>query len=301
MVMTTVLRRGMPGMTGEGGSMARRLTGAGVLAGLLGGLAMIVVMILVTGAAGMGYATPLNVGMASFAFTIAPPVSMLPTLMPLMGVHLPASVAPQVMAAASGHVSPALISRLQPMLIGMHLPAATVTQVGALMSGHATNAQVAGLMSMLSPSARATVMSAMPVSAAHVLVGAVLHFAYSGFLGVAFAMVIAAAMMMRVPLMRTAGGVIAAGVIGGAVVYAVMRWGLLPSVSPLMANAAADRVLPRPPAVRPRRRRGPRGGVPPQRHDRRVCPGRPGVTTAHVRRHPVRAAGSRRPPASTQP
>jgi len=66
-------------------------------------------------------------------------------------------------------------------------------------------------------------------------VGAVLHFAYSGFLGVAFAMVIAAAMMMRVPLMHTAGGVIAAGVIGGAVVYAVMRWGLLPSVNPLMA------------------------------------------------------------------
>jgi hypothetical protein len=188
------------------------------------------VMILVMGAAGMGYATPLNVGMASLVFTTAPPVSMLPTLMPLMGIHLPNSVAPQVMAAASsGHMSPALMSHLQAMLTGMHLPATTVTQVGALMSGHATNAQVAGLMSMLSPSARATVMSAMPVSAAHVLVGAVLHFAYAGFLGVLFAM------MMRVPLTRTAGSVIAAGVIGGAVVYVVMRWGLLPSVDPLMA------------------------------------------------------------------
>ncbi len=234
--MTTVMRRRMPGMTGEGGSMARRLAGAGVLAGLAGGLAMIVVMILVMGAAGMGYATPLNVGMASFVFTVAPPVSMLPMLMPLMGIHLPASVAPQVMAAtASGHLSPSLMSRLQSMLMGMHLPAATVTQIGALMSGHATNAQVAGLMSMLSPSARATVMSAMPVSAAHVLVGALLHFAYSGFLGVLFAMVIAAAMIMRVPLMRTAGGVTAAGVTGGALVYAVMRRGLLPSAGPLMA------------------------------------------------------------------
>lgn len=48
-------------------------------------------------------------------------------------------------------------------------------------------------------------------------------------------MVIAAAVMMRVPMMRTAGGVIAAGVIGGAVVHVVMRWGLLPSVDPLMA------------------------------------------------------------------
>jgi hypothetical protein len=138
-------------------------------------------------------------------------------------------------AAASGHMSPALMSHLQSMLMGMHLPAPTVTQIGALMGGHATNAQVAGLMSMLSPSARATVMSAMPVSAAHVLAGAVLHFAYAGFLGVAFAMVIAAAMMMRVPLMRTTGGVVAAGVIGGAVVYVVMRWGLLPSADPLMA------------------------------------------------------------------
>jgi hypothetical protein len=234
--MTTVMRRRMPGMTGQAGSMARQLAGAGVLGGLLGGLAMIGVMILVMGTAGMGYGTPLNVGMASFAFTIAPPASMLPTLMPMMGIHLPASVAPQVMAAAaSGHISPALMSHLQSMLVGMHLPAATVTQIGALMSGHATNAQVAGLMTMLSPSARPTVMNAMPVSAAHVLAGAVLHFAYAGFLGVLFAMVIAAAMMMRVPLTRTAGGVTAAGVIGGAVVYAVMRWGLLPSLNPLMA------------------------------------------------------------------
>ena len=234
--MTTVMRGRMKEMTSQASPMARQLAEAGALAGLLGGLAMIVVMILVMGAAGMGYATPLNVGMASFVFTIAPPASMLPTLMPLMGIHLPASVAPQVMAAAaSGHVSPALMSQLQAMLMGMHLPAATVTQIGALMSGHATNAQVAGLISMLSPSPRAMVMSAMPVSAAHVLVGAVLHFAYAGFLGVLFAMVIAAAMMMRVPLMRTAGGVIAAGVAGGAIVYIVMRWGLLPSVNPLMA------------------------------------------------------------------
>src|SRR5260370_20648096 len=48
-------------------------------------------------------------------------------------------------------------------------------------------------------------------------------------------MIIAAAMMMRVPLMRTAGGVVTAGVIGGALLYVVMRWGLLPSANPLMA------------------------------------------------------------------
>lgn len=234
--MTTVMHRRISVSMGDAGPMIRRLAGAGILAGLLGGLAMIVVMILVMGASGMGYATPLNIGMAAFVFTITPPLSMLPTLMPLMGINLPASVAPQVMAAASsGHFSPAMMSQLRTMLMGMHLPAATVTQVGAVMSGHATNADVAHLMSMMSPSARATVMNAMPVSAGQVVTGTSLHFAYAGFLGVAFAVIIAAAMMMRVPFMRTAGGVIAAGVIGGALLYVIMRWWLLPGTNPLMA------------------------------------------------------------------
>ena len=78
-------------------------------------------------------------------------------------------------------------------------------------------------------------MNEMPVSAGHVIVGALLHFAYAVFLGVLFAAIIAAAMMMRIPLMRTAGGVVAAGIIGGAIVYAVMRWALLPSANPLVA------------------------------------------------------------------
>jgi hypothetical protein len=51
-MMTTVTRGRMPGMTGRAGSMARQLAGAGVLAGLAGGLAMIVVMILVMGPPG---------------------------------------------------------------------------------------------------------------------------------------------------------------------------------------------------------------------------------------------------------
>lgn len=61
--------------------ISRRLSGPALLAGLLGGLAMIVMMILVMGAGGMGYATPLNLGMAAFVFTITPPISMLPKLM----------------------------------------------------------------------------------------------------------------------------------------------------------------------------------------------------------------------------
>jgi hypothetical protein len=83
-------------------------------------------------------------------------------------------------------------------------------------------------------------MNAMLVSAGHVVVGTILHFAYAGFLGVLFAMIIAAAMMMRVPLMRTAGGVVTAGVIGGALLYVVMRWG------PVRVDGAdVLRVLPR--------------------------------------------------------
>jgi hypothetical protein len=234
--MATMTRRGGAGQAGVTGPMARRLAGTGLLAGLLGGLAMITVMILVMGAAGMGYATPLNLGMAAFAFTITPPLSMLPAMMNLMGIHLPASMAPQVMAAAgSGHLSPAMMHQLSTMLMGLHLPAATVSQMGALMSGHATNADLSHLMSMMTPSARATIMNAMPVSAGHVITGAILHFAFAGFLGILFAMIIAMAGMMGVPFMRTPGGVVAAGLVGGAVVYAVMRWGLLPSVNPLMA------------------------------------------------------------------
>jgi hypothetical protein len=233
--MSTMTHRHTTRPPGGVMSMAPRLASTGALAGLLGGLAMIAVMILVMGAAGMGYATPLNLGMAAFVFTIIPPVSMLPALMSAMGIHLPSSVAPQVMAAAStGHLSPAMMHQLGTMLTGMHLPATTVSQMGALMSGTATNADVAHLMSVMSPSARAAVMNAMPVSAGHVITGIALHFAFAAFLGILFAVIIAMAVMTRVPLMRTGSGVVSAAVIGGAVVYAILRWGLLPGINPLM-------------------------------------------------------------------
>jgi hypothetical protein len=87
----------------------------------------------------------------------------------------------------------------------------------------------------MSPSARAMVMNAMPVSAGHVVAGTILHFAFAAFLGLAFAAVIGAAAWVRVPGLRTPGGIISAGVIGGAIVYVIMRWGLLPPVNPLMA------------------------------------------------------------------
>jgi hypothetical protein len=224
------------GSRGDAGVVARRMLGPALLAGLAGGLAMIVVMILVMGAAGMGYATPLNLGMAAFVLTITPPMSMLPRLMGLMRIHLPASAMGQLTAAVHGrHISPAMMQSLGSMLMGMHVPAATVSQMGLLMSGKASNSTTASLMTMMSPPGRAAVMNAMPVSAGQVAVGTILHFAFAAFLGVAFAAVIGAAAWTRLPLMRTSGGIVAAGVVGGAVVYVVLRWGLLPPVNPLMA------------------------------------------------------------------
>ena len=49
---------------------ARRLAISAIGAGLLGGLALVVVMILVMGVAGMGYASPLNLGVPAFVYTI---------------------------------------------------------------------------------------------------------------------------------------------------------------------------------------------------------------------------------------
>lgn len=216
--------------------VARRLLGPALAGGLVGGLALIVVMILVMGAAGMGYASPLNLGIPAFVHTITPPLSMLPVLMTLMGIHLPpAAMAQLAPALHSGHVSPMMASKLGAMLTGMHVPAAKVQMMGLLMTGHATNSTVASLMSGMTPTARNAVMSAMPVSAGRVVVGVILHFAYAGFLGVAFAALIGAAAWLAVPGLRTSAGIITSGVIGGAIVYVVMRWGLLPPTNPMMA------------------------------------------------------------------
>lgn len=234
--MQATTQTGRPGLRGDAMVVARRMFGPPLLAGLAGGLAMTVVMILVMGAAGMGYATPLNLGMAAFVLTITPPMSMLLSLMGMMGIHLPPTAMGQLTAALhSGHISPAMMKSLGSMLMSMHVPAATVSQMGLLMSGKATNSTMASLMSSMNPQARAAVMNAMPVSAGHVLAGAILHFAFAAFLGVAFAAVIGAAAWMGLPGMRTSGGIITAGVIGGAIVYVILRWGLLPSANPMMA------------------------------------------------------------------
>lgn len=219
---------------GDAGALVRRLVLPGIGAGLLGGLFMIVVMILVMGTSGMGYATPLNLGMASFVYTVTPPLAMFPMLMTMMGITLPAPVMSQLASAIhSGHIPAAMVSKLGPMLMSMHVPAAKVHMIGLLMTGHATNSTVATLMGQLPPTARNTVMAAMPVSAPHVVVGTVLHFAFAAFLGVAFFAIIAGAAWF-LPALRNPMALMAAGVIGGGVVYVINRWALLPATNPMM-------------------------------------------------------------------
>ena len=234
--MSTTVRLGArPTLGTDPVALGKRLALPAASAGLLGGLFMIVVMILVMGTSGMGYASPLNLGMASLVYTITPPLAMFPTLMTMMGVRLPAPVMSQLAGAIhSGHIPAAMVAKLGPMLVSMHVPSAKVQMIGQLMTAHATNATVATLMNQLPPSARNAVMAAMPVSAGHVLVGTILHFAFAAFLGVAFFAIIAAAAWFF-PVLRSPMALMAAGVIGGGVVYVINRWAILPPVDPMMS------------------------------------------------------------------
>ncbi|MGC8489921.1 MAG: hypothetical protein ACP5QO_17105, partial [Clostridia bacterium] len=215
--------------------VALRLAGAGLAGGLLGGVAMIGLMILTMGASGMGYATPLNLGMASFVFTVTPPKSLLPTLMGLMGIHVPAAMMPQVMAMLrSAHLSPAMMQHLSALLAGMHVPTATAQNMGLLITGRATNGTVATLLSHMSPAAQGMVMRSMPVVASHVLVGSILHFAFAAFVGLVFAGLLTGGAWLALPMMRSSVGLVGGAVIGSALLYALMRWILLPATNPMM-------------------------------------------------------------------
>ncbi|MDE3205486.1 MAG: hypothetical protein KGQ66_14870 [Acidobacteriota bacterium] len=216
--------------------LVKRLAVPSVGAGLIGGALLIAVMTLVMGAAGMGYATPVSLGMPAFVYTVAPPASMLPSLMSAMGVSLPASMMGQIGPMLNGghYLTPAMAKQMMPMLTAMHIPAQKIQMMAAVMTGHADNATVANLMAGLPASARNQVMAAMPVSGSHVVVGLILHFAFSAFLGVAFFAVIAAAARMGVPGLRHPVGMMAAGVIGGAIVYELNRWVFLPPANPMM-------------------------------------------------------------------
>jgi len=220
---------------GDVGVVAKKLAVPAVMAGLLGGLVLIAMMTIVMGVAGMGYASPLNLGMPAFVYTITPPIQMLPNLMAAMGISLPPSAMAQLgPAIQSGHISAPMAHQLGTMLLAMHVPMAKVQMMGQLMTGHATNATVATLMGQMTPAARASVMAAMPVSASHVVVGSILHFAFSAFLGVAFFAIIGAIAWFGPSMLRPKMAFMAIGVMGGAVVYVVNRFVFLPPSNPMM-------------------------------------------------------------------
>ena len=150
----------------HGQTPARRLIAPAVLAGLLGGLVLAMGMMIVMGTAGMGFWSPLNLGMPAFVFRIAPPLAMLPLLVTAMGISLPPSMMSQLGAAVqSGHVSSAMASKFGALLLSMHVPAARVHVMGLIMSGHATNSTVTNLLASMNPTARNAVMRAMPLNA----------------------------------------------------------------------------------------------------------------------------------------
>lgn len=221
--------------TGSVAIVARRLAGPGAFWGLMGGMVLALTMMIVMGASHMGFASAINIGMPAFVFTITPPLLMLPSLMTGMGLHLPASAMAQLnMAVHSGHISSAMAQQFGSMLTAMHVPAAKIQMMGMIMTGHATNSTVTSLMNSMTPSARASVMASMPLNAGHMAVGLVLHFAFSMFLGLAFFAVLGAFAWLAPRALRNRMMFSAAGVLGGAIVYAVMRYGLLPSTNPLM-------------------------------------------------------------------
>ncbi len=213
-----------------------RLVGRGVAGGLMGGAVLAMFMMIVMAANGSGFWSPLNLGISAFAFTVVPPLSMLPSLMTLMGISLPASAMPMIQSAiASGHFTPAVMNKLVAMLTAMHVPASQIHAMAPLMSGTATNADVAALMRMMTVSQRDTMMGMMPVSPGRVIVGMMLHFMMSAVLGVVFLVIFRAARRVGLTLVEGPMGALAAGMLGGALVYAVMRWILLPPTNSMMA------------------------------------------------------------------
>jgi hypothetical protein len=214
---------------------ARRLAAPALGAGVGGGMLLAMLMMVVMGITGMGFLSAINVGMPAFVYTITPPLAMFPALLAVMGITLPATAMAQLGAAiSSGHVSSAMMAKFASLLATMHVPMSKIHLIGLLMSGHATNQTVASLMAAMTPAARASVIAAMPTVASHLVVGLMLHLAFAAVLGLAFFGVLGALARLGAPFAGPAAA-IAWGTVGGAIVYFVMRLGVLPSTNPLMA------------------------------------------------------------------
>ncbi|HEV2375375.1 MAG TPA: hypothetical protein VGS19_24845 [Streptosporangiaceae bacterium] len=74
----------------------------------------------------------------------------------------------------------------------------------------------------------AAAMMNEPLSASHVIVGALLHLAMSAFAGAAFAVVLAVLIRAGVRVLATPAGYVTAAVAGGALLYVIMMYGFAP-------------------------------------------------------------------------
>ncbi len=216
-------------------SMARRLAGPGAVAGMVGGMFLALTMMIVMGFAGMGFASAINLGMPAFVATITPPLQMLPSFMAGMGISLPSSAMAQLAGVIhTGHISMAMAQKFGAMLSSVHVPSGKIEMMALIMTGHATNSTVTTLMSEMTPTSRAAAMAAMPLNAGHMAIGLLLHFIFSAFLGMLTFAVIGAIAWFGPAWVRTRLAFVTLGVLGGALVYVVMRFGLLPSTNPMM-------------------------------------------------------------------
>ena len=83
-----------------------------------------------------------------------------------------------------------------------------------------------------------------PVQASHLAVGFLVHMGFAIVVGIAFALVLLAAIrLLRLPLLVTRGGYTGAAVIGGILLYGLMMYVILPA--PIGANPVIPEFTPR--------------------------------------------------------
>lgn len=166
-----------------------RLLRTAAVGGLLGGLAMFLLMAGYNASAGMGFLTILNVCFAAWVFR---------------GAGATAAVMPAKQVAESP--MPSHTAMTSPM------PSHTAMASTAAMGHHAMGAA----------------MMNEPILASHVVVGGLLHLAMSAAAGTAFAVALALLIRSGIRVLATPAGYVAAAAAGGGLLYVIMIYGFAP-------------------------------------------------------------------------
>ncbi len=175
--------------------------GNGLIGGAIGGMAMAMFLMIYMAAAGMGFYSPLNIGLGSLFYTVTPPKSMLSMLTNAMG----------------NHASPAMMAQMM-----------------SIKSGSATNRTVTSLMKAMPSGIRNTVMSSMPINASHIIVGAVAHLAFSMMLGVILALGYSIIKQYSFLPKQNRSALIAGSTLVSILVFLVNEYVILPIIAPMM-------------------------------------------------------------------